>query len=404
VLFSKAVAKTYYAQKPAYNYWNGCSTGGRQGYVVAQELGKELDGILANAPAMYWTRFQTAQMWGQIVMKDLVGGPIAGAKLAQATTSAIEACDAADGVTDGVIDDPRTCKFSAQANVCGTPTAPAANCLTIQEADAIDKIWDGPRNKRGHRIWFPLDRGTNLSGLNGTNPFGLGVTQFHWDMHDRNFDWRTVTMDTYPEVAQAGSRNIADVTDTFGDLDTFRRSGGKLLTLVGANDQLIHPRGVINYYREMAARYGRHDEPDFERLQKFYRLFRVPGAGHCAVPNGFPALVDWVENGVAPEQIIQETTVQGTPRTRPMCPYPQKAIYKGTGDTNDAANFFCGGNLEKRRVVCNDVLVKYKREVNGRLDFDGTGVDRNECEGRRDRDDDDDDDDDGGGRHKHKRR
>jgi hypothetical protein len=408
VLFSKAVAKTYYAQKPAYNYWNGCSTGGRQGYVVAQELGKELDGILANAPAMYWTRFQTAQMWGQIVMKDLVGGPIAGAKLAQATTSAIEACDAADGVTDGVIDDPRTCKFSAQANVCGTPTAPAANCLTIQEADAIDKIWDGPRNKRGHRIWFPLDRGTNLSGLNGTNPFGLGVTQFHWDMHDRNFDWRTVTMDTYPEVAQAGSRNIADVTDTFGDLDTYRRSGGKLLTFVGANDQLIHPRGVINYYREMASRYGRGDEPDFERLQKFFRLFRAPGVAHCGGGAGpqpqnlFGALVDWVENGVAPESILAQNTSGGVvTRTRPLCPYPQTAIYDGLGDPNSAASFRCGGNLEKRRVVCADVLVKYKHEVNGRRDFDGTGVDRNECEGRPDRDDDDDDDDDdGGGRHK----
>ncbi|HEY8250352.1 MAG TPA: tannase/feruloyl esterase family alpha/beta hydrolase, partial [Burkholderiales bacterium] len=242
VLFSKSVAKTYYAAKPAYNYWNGCSTGGRQGYVVAQELGKELDGILANAPAIYWTRFQTAQMWGQIVMKDLVGAPIAAAKLSQATASAVAACDAADGVVDGVIDDPRTCKFSATANVCGTATAPAANCLTLQEADAIDLIWDGPRNARGNRIWFGLDRGTNLSGLNGTNPFALGVTQFHWDMHDRNFDWRTVTIDGYAQVAQEGSRNIADVTDTFGDLDTFRRSGGKLLTFVGANDQLIMPR------------------------------------------------------------------------------------------------------------------------------------------------------------------
>src|SRR5687767_153194 len=148
VLFSKAVAKTYYAQKPAYNYWNGCSTGGRQGYVVAQELGEELDGILANAPAMYWTRFQTAQMWGQIVMKDLVGGPISSAKLNQATTSAVDACDAVDGVSDRIIDDPRTCKFSAHANVCGTPTAPPPNaqgqqtCLSVQEADAIDMIWD----------------------------------------------------------------------------------------------------------------------------------------------------------------------------------------------------------------------------------------------------------------------
>ena len=385
VLFSKSIARTYYAEKPAYNYWNGCSTGGRQGYLLAQELGKELDGVLANAPAIYWTRFQTAQMWGQIVMKELVGAPITAAKLAQTTASAVAACDSADGVSDGVIDDPRTCKFSAKDNVCGMPTAPATNCLTPQEADAIDKIWDGPRNAKGNRIWFGLDRGTNLSGLNGTNPFFLGVTQFHWNEHDLTFDWKTVSDDGYPQVAQDGSRNIADVTDTFGHLDTFRSHGGKLLTFVGANDQLIMPRGVINYYRQMAARYGRHDEPDFERLQRFYRLFRAPGVAHCGGGAGpqpqnlFNALVSWVESDTAPDQILAQVTTGGVVRTRPLCPYPQTAIYNGSGSTDDAINFHCGGNLEKRRLVCPDVLTKYKHEVNGNLDFEDTGLDRNEC-------------------------
>jgi hypothetical protein len=384
ILFSKAVAKTYYAQKPAYNYWNGCSTGGRQGYVLAQELGRELDGVLANAPAIYWTRFQTAQMWGQLVMKDLVGAPIPAAKLNQATASAVAACDANDGVVDGVIDDPRTCTFSAQANVCGMPTAPASNCLTLQEADAIDKIWDGPRNVHGKKVWFGLDRGTAIGALNGTNPFALGVTQFHWNEHDRTFDWRTVTADEYAQVAQDGSRNIADVTDTFGDLDTFRRSGGKLLTLVGMNDQLIMPRGVVHYYRQIASEQGRGREPDFRDTQKFYRLFRVPGAGHCGVPNAFPALVNWVENGVAPAQILNQTAT----RSRLLCPYPQGAIYKGSGSTDDAANFVCGGNLETTQTVCADVLTKYKHETHAHLDYRGTGVNPRAC--RRADDDDDD--------------
>jgi len=387
ILLSKQIAATYYAMQPVFNYWNGCSTGGRQGYVLAQELGKELDGILANAPAMYWTRFQTAQMWGQIVMKDLVGAPIAAAKLTQTTASAVAACDAADGVVDGVIDEPRTCEFSARANICGAIGAPATNCLTPAEADAIDRIWDGPRNANGKKIWFGLDRGTNLSGLNGTNPFFLGVTQFHWDMHDRTFDWKTVTTDTYAEVAQSGSRNIADVTDTFGDLDTFRRSGGKLLTFVGANDQLIMPQGVIHFYRQMAARYGRHDEPDFERLQKFYRLFRAPGVAHCGGGAGpqpqnlFEALVAWVEDNDAPQTILAQSTVGGVTRTRPLCPYPQTAIYRGSGSTDDASNFFCGGNLESRDVVCDSVLVKYKHEVNGRLDYDEGEIERRRCVG-----------------------
>jgi Tannase and feruloyl esterase len=375
ILFSKAVAKIYYAMSPAYSYWNGCSTGGRQGYVLAQELGTELDGILANAPAMYWTRFQTAQMWGQIVTKDLVGGPISAAKLNQTTASAVQSCDAADGVTDGVIDDPRTCTFSAHANVCGMPTAPTSNCLTLQEADAIDMIWDGPRNARGNKVWFGLDRGTNLAALNGSFPFFLGVTQFHWDEHDLNFDWQTVSIDEYAQVAQDASRNIADVTDTFGNLDEFRKHGGKLLTLVGGNDQLIMPRGVINYYRKTASEHGKGKGSDFKEAQKFYRLFRVPGAGHCQVPDAFPALVDWVEHGVAPDQIINQTAT----RSRPLCPYPQTAIYNGTGSTDDAANFHCGGNLETKQTVCSDVLARYKHEANGHLDFSRTGVNRRSC-------------------------
>jgi tannase/feruloyl esterase len=394
VLLSKAVAARYYGQKPAYNYWNGCSTGGRQGYLLAQELPRELDGILANAPAIYWTRFQTAQMWGQIAMKDLVGAPISAAKLNQTTASAVAACDAADGVADGVIDDPRTCKFSAAANVCGMPGAPATNCLTLREADAIDKIWDGPRNADGNRIWFGLDRGTALGGLNGTNPFALGVTQFHWNEHDLLFDWKTVSESGYPQVAQDGSRNIADVTDTFDDLDAYKRSGGKLLTFVGGNDQLIYPRGVINYYRVQASRHSGNDKPDFERLQRFYRLFRAPGVGHCGGGAGpqpqnlFNALVGWVENGVAPATILATNVTGGVvTRSRPLCPYPQTAIYNGSGSTDDAGNFHCGGNLEKREVVCADVLVKYKHEVDGKPDFDGSSLDK--CEPRRHHDHDD---------------
>jgi|SRR5579864_7710787 len=388
VLFSKAVAARYYGMRAAFNYWNGCSTGGRQGYLLAQELGDQLDGILASAPAMYWTRFETAQMWGQIVMKDLVGGPIAGAKLNQATASAVTACDAADGITDGVIDDPRTCRFSATANVCGTATAPAANCLTPEEAKAIDRIWDGPRNAKGDRIWFGLDRGTALGALNGTNPFGLGVTEFHWDEHNVAFDWRTVSPDMYARVAEDGSKNIADVTDTFGNLDAFKQHGGRLLTMVGGNDPLIFPLGVINYYRQMAAREG-GGKPDFDRLQHFYRLFRAPGVGHCGGGSGpqaqnlFGALVDWVEHGQAPDRILATTPTSMTAgtvaRSRPLCPYPQTAIYNGTGSTDDAVNFHCGGNLETPSVVCRSVLVKYKQETDGPLDYAGTGVDRGTC-------------------------
>jgi hypothetical protein len=413
ILWSKQIATTYYGKHPVYNYWNGCSTGGRQGYLLAQELGEELDGILANAPAMYWTRFQTAQMWGQIAMRQLAGetppGAISQDKLLAVQKAAIAACDMNDGVLDNIIDDPRTCNFDAHANVCGESTAPLApNCLTTAEADAVNKIWDGPRNKKGDRIWFPLDRGTDFAILDGPTPFSLGVIQFQWNEIDRNFDWTTVSLLggpglDYPQVAQDGSRNIADVTDTFGTLDTFKKHGGKMMTFVGANDQFIYPRGVLNYYRVMASRYrAPHDQTGFEGVQSFYRLFHAPGVGHCGIPAGvlgkyaslgdvgpwprngddFAALVDWVERGNAPNQVIGHSAGPAAPPlSRPLCPYPQTAEYRGSGgsDVFKADHWVCGDNLETTQVLCPDVLVRYKHEVQGNLDYQGSGVNPSGC-------------------------
>jgi hypothetical protein len=329
-------------------------------------------------------------------MKQLAGGSISPAKLNQARASAVASCDGADGIVDGVIEDPRSCHFDARANICGAPTAPASNCLTVEEAQAINLIWDGPRNDRQAKIWFGLDRGTDFNILDGTAPFPLGVTQFHWDEHNRSFDWKLVAREDYSGVAQDGSRNIADVTDTFAPLDTFRAHGGKLLTYVGANDQFIYPRGVINYYRTMALRYSHTDQPDFDTLRRFYRLFRAPGVGHCGIGSTGPvpvdpfgALVRWVEHGVAPDSLLASGGSAAPPsgRTRPICSYPQVAVYDGSGSTDDAASFHCGGNLETRAVVCPDVLVKYKHEERGRLSFTGSGVDEDFCRVRHHHDD-----------------
>ena len=446
ILWSKKVAKLYYGKAPLYDYWNGCSTGGHQGYALAQTLAGELDGILASAPAMYWTRFQTAQMWGQIAMYDIAQEVIAAGKLAAVQNAAIAACDKNDGVQDGIIDDPRTCTFNAKANVCGQPGAPAApNCLTPTEAVAVNVMWDGPRNDSGKRIWFPIDRGTDFNFWDGNVPFGLAPVQFGWDLANPAYYnagsfpspypgyWGNValsstvsapgTVTTYAAVAQAGSNTVADLTDTFDDLDAFKDRHGKMITFVGANDGLIMPRGVINYYRVMAARYQHRSDHDgdrddrhdpFQGVQEFYRLFHVPGVSHCGLgilnhsslgpwPQqgaDFNAVINWVEKGVAPSQVIGSGNtaapafIPGSPNTltRPLCPYPQTAVYNGAGSITDAANWQCGGNLEKnvpvgtpisgapgRPVPCYDVLAKYKHEVNGPLDYEGSGVDPDAC-------------------------
>lgn len=445
ILWSKKVAELYYAKAPHYNYWNGCSTGGHQGYALAQTLAGELDGILANAPAMYWTRFQTAQMWGQIAMFDIAQEVIPAAKLAAVQNAAIAACDKNDGVADGIIDDPRTCTFNAKANVCGQPTAPAA-CLTPAEADAVNVMWDGPRSDIGNRIWFPIDRGTDFQFWDGNVPFGLAPVQFGWDLADPAYfnagafpspypgHWGNValnstvsapgTVTTYAAVAQAGSNNVADLTDTFADLDAFKASGAKMITVVGANDGLIMPRGVINYYRVMAARYAEGSDNSaiadpsdrFRGVQKFYRLFHAPGVSHCGLgilnhsslgpwpQNGadFNAVINWVEKGVAPSQVAGSgntavpffNAASPTTLTRPLCPYPQTAVYKGAGNVNDAANWQCGGDLEKnvpvgtplagapgQPVACYDVLAKYKHEINGPLDYQNSGLTPSMCPG-----------------------
>jgi hypothetical protein len=241
------------------------------------------------------------------------------------------------------------------------------------------------------------------------------------------------TVTTYAAVAQAGSNNVADLTDTFDDLDAFKASGAKMITFVGANDGLIMPRGVINYYRVMAARYAErfdhdpliaarfgdgadHDSSDrFRGIQKFYRLFHVPGVSHCGLgilnhqslgpwPQqgaDFNAVINWVEKGVAPSEVTGSGNTaapafipgSATTLTRPLCPYPQTAVYDGSGNINDAASWHCGGDLEKNTpvgtplsgppdqpVACYDVLVKYKHELNGPLDYGGSGVNPAACE------------------------
>ena len=442
IIWSKKVATLYYGKAPRYNYWNGCSTGGHQGMDIAQNFAGEVQGILASAPAMYWTRFATAQQWGQIAMYDIADEVIAGGKLAAVQKAAIAACDGNDGVVDGIIDDPRTCTFNANANLCGAPSAPAApNCLTAAEVTAVNTMWDGPRNDIGNRIWFPIDRGTDFTFWDGNAPFY--PTTFGWDLLNPAYYnagvyptsypgyWGNIALNAsiqpsipgavtnYAAMAQSGSVNVADLTDTFSDLDAFKASGAKMVTFVGANDGLIMPRGVINYYRVMAQRYKlAHDPTGFDGIQGFYRLFHAPGVSHCGLgilnqsslgpwPQGgadFDAVINWVENGIPPSEVIGSgntaipaySAASATTLTRPLCPYPQTAVYIGSGSIDQAQNWICGGNLEKNEPVavgsspptpiagalpvpCYDVVVEYKHESNGPLDYTGSGVNPATC-------------------------
>jgi hypothetical protein len=377
---AKAVIKAYYGKPQDYAYWNGCSTGGRQGWIEAQLFPEDYDGILAGAPAFNWDRFIPAELWPEIVMNLDVGAPVPQTKLTAVTAAAIKACDGLDGVTDGVINDPRQCRFDPHVLVCGRPGAPAdGTCLASQEADAVQQIWRGARGTHGEFLWYGLEPGASFAGLanssSATPPVArpFTITLDHWRLwikEDPSFDWHTLTTASFETgFRQSQAKFHAVIGSDDPDLSRFRALGGKTITYHGWADQLIFPRGSIDYFNRVVAANG-----GLKRVQRFDRLFMVPGMNHCrggagavnfgqsgVVPVSFDpehdavlALQRWVEKGVAPDKLIAttdqplathaaENATQPAAFTRPLCPYPEKARYKGAGDPTDAASFVCAG-------------------------------------------------------------
>lgn len=342
---SKELIRAFYTERPKYSYWNGCSTGGRQGLIQAQRLPGGYDGILAGAPAINWDRFIPSELWPQIAMKEEAGGPVAACKLNTVTNAAIAACDSFDGVVDGVIGDPRQCHFDPIALQCPANATPDCNCLTSKEVAAVRKIWDGPRSSDGTRLWYGLTRGAPLAGLSGNNAFPISSDHFrYWLERDKNFDWHKLDYAGF-EAGFQKSRTLFNrvIGSDDPDLHQFRREGGKVLIWHGLSDQLIFPEGTIDYYERLIDKTA-----SLKDTQSFARLFLAPGVGHCGGGNGpstfdmFADLVKWVESGQAPEQIIASRTQNNqVVSSRPLCAYPKTATYTGTGSTDDAKNFVC---------------------------------------------------------------
>ena len=332
---AKALIHAHYGDAPKYSYWTGCSTGGRQGLMAVQRFPQEYDGLVIAAPAINWERFIAAELWPQVVMHQRLGAPIGADKLNAVTSDAIAACDARDGVADGVINDPRKCDYD--------PAASAA--LTPAEAAAVRRIWEGPTGKNGKRVWFGLERGTSLAGLAGTNPFAIAQQHFqYWVMQDPSAGWRTLTEASFEKYFKASHKKFNEVIGTDdADLERFRKHGGRIVMWHGEADQLIFPRGTLNYYERVLDENG-----GLKRVDDFMRLFMAPGVAHCAGGAGpnpvglLEAVVDWVENRVAPQRILATRALpDGTLRSRPLCAYPKTAKWIGTGSTDDAASFAC---------------------------------------------------------------
>lgn len=356
---AKRIAGAYYGRAPAFSYWDGCSTGGRQGLISAQRFPQDFDGIVAGAPVLNFVDTVTQSLWNGLVLTET---PVPLSKMKLVADAAYARCDAKDGVKDGLIDDPRRCDFDATRDVTQCAAGQdGENCLTPAQGAAIKKIHDGLRvNGKPALFGYPVGAeavGASFTG-NGTMengwdqwliPRGNEKSRQHayGDSFARYFQspraepgFDSTKFDFEKDMAKfADARTLLNAVDP--NLAPFRARGGKLLMYFGWADTALPPLMGIDYYEKAVAANG-VDTPDF------FRLFMVPGMFHCRGGVGpdrldaLTALINWVENGTAPQTIAASQVRDGkVVRTRPLCPYPQVARYAGSGSIDDAASFAC---------------------------------------------------------------
>ncbi len=360
VAVAKKLISAFYAREPDYSYWDGCSTGGGQGLKSAQRFPADFDGIIAGAPVLDVIGTIISFIWNNLALKET---PISSEKIDLIGERIYAQCDAVDGLKDGLINDPRQCGFDPALHLprC-EKTTPDDRCFTSDEVNTITKIYSGP-SVEGRRLYpgQPMgaeiagpNRGTVRSGwdgwlLNEGGPnlqlsYGESFLKYlAFEQDDPDYDWTTFDFQADPQRMSA-SAEMLDATNP--DLSRFEARGGKMITYIGWADTGPNPVRVIEYYEQV------QETMDGE-ARDFYRLFMIPGMFHCRGGVGadqFDALtplIQWVEAGKAPESILGDHLVDGVVEfSRPHCPYPQVAQYKGSGAPEAAESFECAAPAE----------------------------------------------------------
>jgi len=359
---AKAIVRAFYGRDPSLSYFDGCSDGGREALMEAQRYPEDFTGILAGAPASNWSHLFTGFIWNERAALETPGSSVPPAKLPALQNAVLAACDANDGVKDGLLSDPRTCRFDPGALLC--KAADDSSCLTAAQVDTVRKIYAGATNPRtGEQIFPGWPRGAEAAPGNWgawitpANPasaiqFNFGNTYYGQAVFESpTWNFRAFDFDRDVQFGDAKAGPILNATNP--DLRSFRAGGGKLLQYHGWGDAAISALSSIEYYDSVNAFLSKF--PDARSAagrstDEFYRLFLVPGMGHCGGglgPNSFDAftpLESWVEKNIAPTQFVGSGTVTGDATrkmTRPICAYPNVAQYKGSGDLSDAASFAC---------------------------------------------------------------
>jgi feruloyl esterase len=337
---AKQIIARYYGASARYAYYQGCSGGGRQAAMAAQRYPHDFNGVIAGAP---WLKpsGQTAAMNGQ-----LEGAAALAPKLRLISETMMHACDAADGLSDGSIVDPSRCLEDPAALLCRHGDAP--DCLTEGQVRTLSALYRGAVDSKG-APWFPgYARGGELGWVPAIVPPDSGRSAN--DLLQRAFLRGFVLGETYESgrirarIENIVPANVARLVDVPPDFGAFRAAGGKLLMWHGWDDARLSPEYSIWFYGKVRRTLGK----DADKAGDFFRLFMAPGVAHCnggRGPSSFDtltALEQWVERGTAPDRIIATGTgPEGAVRTRPLCPYPQRAVYSGHGSPEEAEHFDC---------------------------------------------------------------
>ena len=362
---ARQIITAYYGKPEQKAYFDACSDGGREALMEAQRFPEDYDGILAGAPANAWSTMLAA---GAAGMQNLIGDPrsyISDKKLPAIQKAALDACDALDGVKDGIISNPAQCHFDPAVRLC--KTGDGLDCLTQPQIDALRKLYEGARDSKGKLVFPGFTMGDETAWkpwVVGEDPGGSLFSQFV----QNNFryvvtgdpKWNVLTANFDETLRQSNEKSAADLDSTNPDLSQFAGRGGKLILYHGWNDPANSPWNTIAYYKEVQKAMGA------EKADSFTRLYMIPGMEHCAGGPGpsafgqfgmgtanrpanglFDSLQDWVEKGSPADDVVATKYAQGAGgamkavMTRPLCAYPAVAKYKGSGDSNDAANFTC---------------------------------------------------------------
>jgi len=364
----KQITEAFYGRAPQESYFVGCSTGGRQGLSEAQRFPDDYNGIIAGAPAIDWTHLLLSGVWVALSTLKDPDSYIPASKLPAINDASLAACDLSDGIKDGLVADPRACRFDPATIVC--KDGDAASCLTPKQAAALTKIYEGAKSSDGRTVYpgrLPgVERGwgnfTTGQAAGGSVLYSYGTGYMKYFVFaNPEWDYRTwdFTKDLQKLESDQKNRSVMDTWNP--DLKRFRDRGGKLILYHGWGDDAISPLNTINYFKmvvdkttggpkatDASAREDAGFQQGAQKTGEFMRLFMVPGMNHCGGgpgPNTFDAvtaLSNWIEKKQAPDVLPGAHMTNGVADlTRPLCPYPQVAQYSGQGDVKDAANFSC---------------------------------------------------------------